>query len=78
MEGLVQAIYVVDTTGMVDTTTVEVVQSDDPRFTQSVRTALGQMKFRPAIRAGKTVRQLVEQRFRFRIELPQQAAKQVS
>jgi TonB family protein len=79
MEGLVQAIYVVDTTGTVDTTTVEVVQSDDPRFTQSVRTALGQMKFRPAIRAGKTVRQLVQQRFRFKIEPPPQTAvKQVS
>jgi TonB family protein len=78
MEGLVQAIYVVDTTGMVDTTTVEVVESDDPRFTQSVRTALGQMRFRPATRAGKSVRQLVEQRFRFRIEPPPQTVKQVS
>jgi Gram-negative bacterial TonB protein C-terminal len=78
MEGLVQATYVVDTTGMVDTTTVQVVLSDDPRFTKSVRTALGQMRFRPAIRAGKTVRQLVEQQFRFHIAPPPQAMKQVS
>lgn len=67
VEGRVQAIYVVDTTGQVDTTTIRVVYSDDPRFTASVRTALGQMRFRPARRAGKTVRQLVEQKFRFRI-----------
>jgi hypothetical protein len=66
-EGLVQATYVVDTIGMVDTTTIMVERSNDPRFTASVRTALGRMRFRPAKRAGKTVRQLVEQEFRFRI-----------
>ncbi len=78
MEGMVQTTYVVDTTGMVDTTTVKVPFSDDPRFTESVITALGQMRFRPAIRAGKTVRQLVEQKFRFRINPAPQAVKQIS
>jgi TonB family protein len=78
VEGLVQAIYVVDTTGQVDTTTVEVVQSNDPRFTASVRTALSQMRFRPARRGGKSVRQLVEQRFRFKITPPPDLAKQIS
>lgn len=66
-EGLVQAEYVVDTLGRVDMTTVEVLRSDDSLFTESVRTALGQMRFRPAKRAGKPVRQRVEQKFRFRI-----------
>ena len=66
-EGLVDATYVVDTTGRVDTATVQVLQSDDSLFTESVRTALGQMRFRPAKRAGVPVRQLVGQRFRFRI-----------
>jgi hypothetical protein len=66
-EGLVQTVYVVDTLGRVDMTTVEVLQSDDSLFTESVRTALGQMRFRPAKRAGKPVRQRVEQKFRFRI-----------
>ena len=66
-EGLVQATYVVDTVGLVDTTTIAVERSDDPRFTASVLTALGRMRFRPAKRSGKTVRQLVEQQFRFRI-----------
>jgi TonB family protein len=78
VEGQVRAIYIVDTTGMVDTTTVEVVHSDDFRFTESVRTALGQMRFRPATRAGKTVRQLVEQRFRFRIVPASEFVKQMS
>jgi hypothetical protein len=77
-EGYVQAIYIVDSTGMVDTTTVEVVWSDDPRFTESVRSALGLMRFRPARREGKSVRQLVEQKFRFRIVPPEIVSKQVS
>ena len=77
-EGQVQAIYVVDTTGRVDATTIEVVSSDDPRFTESVRTALGQMRFRPARRGGKTARQLVAQTFRFRIVPASQAPQQVS
>jgi TonB family protein len=75
-EGLVHATYVVDSTGRVDTTTIRVVQSDDPRFTESVRTALCVMRFRPAKRGGKTVNQLVEQRFRFRIAHPPRASHQ--
>jgi TonB family protein len=76
--GMVQAIYVVDTSGMVDTITIQVVHSDDPRFTASVLTALGQMRFRPAKRAGKTVRQLVEQKFRFKIAPAPDLADQIS
>jgi TonB family protein len=77
-EGQVQAIYVVDTTGRVDTTTIRVVQSDDPRFTESVRTALAGMRFRPAKRGRKPVRQLVEQRFRFQIQPSSRAVDQNS
>jgi TonB family protein len=77
-QGSVQALYVVDTTGQVDTMTIQVVRSDDPRFTESVRTALGQMRFRPAKRAGKTVRQLVEQKFNFKILSPEQMVKRIS
>jgi TonB family protein len=77
-EGQVQTTYVVDTTGTVDTTSIAIERSDDPRFTASVRDALGLMRFRPARRGGKKVRQLVEQRFRFQIVSPSQMAKQVS
>ncbi|HZA98169.1 MAG TPA: energy transducer TonB [Gemmatimonadales bacterium] len=77
-EGQVQATYVVDTTGRVDTTTITVMRSDDSRFTASVIAALGQMRFRPARRAGRTVRQLVEQKFSFRIAPPSKLAEQIS
>jgi TonB family protein len=77
-EGVVQAIYVVDSTGAVDTTTVEVIVSDDPRFTESVLTALAHMRFRPAKRAGKSVRQQVQQQFRFQIAPEPQVAHQAS
>jgi TonB family protein len=65
-EGMVEAAYVVDTSGRVDTTSIRVMQSDHPRFTESVRVALAESRFRPAKRAGKAVRQLVQQRFRFK------------
>jgi TonB family protein len=78
LQGEVQARYVVDTTGQVDTTTIRVLESNDPRFSASVVTALGLMKFRPAKRAGKPVRQLVEQKFRFKIIPPEEFAKQIS
>jgi TonB family protein len=67
-EGQVVAAYVVDTAGRVDTTTIKVLGSDHPRFTESVRTALAEARFRPATRGGHTVRQLVQQRFRFKVE----------
>lgn len=76
--GTVRAFYVVDTTGHVDTTTINVVTSDDPRFTASVVTALGLMRFRPATRGGKAVRQLVAQQFRFLVMPPDQASREMS
>jgi TonB-like protein len=69
-EGKVDATYVVDTTGRVDTTTFQVLQSDDLLFTESVRTSLGEALFRPAKRAGQPVRQLVQQRFNFKLAQP--------
>jgi TonB family protein len=77
-EGVVFAIFVVDTTGLVDSTSVRFLSSPHPMFTASVRDALGQMHFKPAIRAGEKVRQLVEQHFRFRITPAPQIAKQMS
>jgi TonB family protein len=73
-EGTVYTQFVVDTTGLVDTSSVRVLSSPDPQFEQSVRLALGQMQFRPAKRSGHKVRQLVEQHFRFTITPPRQIA----
>ena len=67
VEGAVEASYVVDAAGRVDTTTIRVLRSDHPRFTESVREALAEARFRPATRGGKAVRQLVAQRFRFKV-----------
>ncbi len=67
VEGKVEATYVVDASGRVDTSTIRVMRSDDPRFTESVREALGQAMFRPAKRSGQRVPQLVQQRFSFRL-----------
>ncbi len=77
-QGMVQAVYVVDSSGQVDTATIKVMHSDDPRFTESVRDALGLMRFRPAKREGRTVRQLVEQKFRFKIVPASEMVDQMS
>jgi TonB family protein len=66
-EGRVDATFVVDAAGLVEMSSVEVLASDDPEFSESVRAALAEMRFRPATRAGQPVRQLVAQRFNFRI-----------
>jgi TonB family protein len=67
-EGVVRAMYVVDTLGTVDTASVQVVYSDDPGFTASVVAALGHARFKPATKSGKAVRQLVQQQFRFKLK----------
>jgi len=67
VQGQVDATYVVDTTGRVDPSTFQVLASADSLFTESVRTALAETRFRPARRGGKAVRQLVAQRFSFKI-----------
>ena len=70
VEGSVPTRYVIDTTGRADTSTVEIMAPAHPLFVQSVREALAGMRFSPAIVQGRKVRQLVEQRFDFRIVAP--------
>jgi protein TonB len=70
MEGAVLTNFVIDTTGRADTTTIDIVQSSHPLFEQSVRTAIPGMRFSPAMVQGRRVRQVVEQRFQFRITPP--------
>jgi protein TonB len=78
MQGQVHATFIVGATGRVDMASVRVLESDHPEFSESVRTALAEMRFRPARRGGKSVRQLVEQRFNFRIAPANQGARQMS
>lgn len=69
-EGLVEAEFVVDTTGRVDLGTVRILRSTHARFRESVEAALAGMQFRPAWRGLRKVRQLVDQRFAFRLIRP--------
>jgi TonB family protein len=70
VEGLVEVEFVVDTTGQVDLATVRILQSTHPGFQASVEAALAGMQFRPAWRGWRRVRQLVQQRFAFRLVRP--------
>lgn len=67
IEGSTDVQFVVDSTGMIDMRTFRVVSATHPLFTLSVYSALPQMRYRPATIAGRPVRQLVQQEFRFRI-----------
>lgn len=63
--GRVVAEFVVDTTGRVETETMGVVSSSHREFADAVMAALVRALFRPAIRNGRRVRQLVQQPFTF-------------
>ena len=69
-QGSVVAEWIVDTTGTADTTSLRIVSSTHPLFTDAVRTCLGGMRFQPAELSGQRVRQLVRQEFRFQLEQP--------
>jgi hypothetical protein len=75
MEGLVEAEFVVDTTGYVDLATVRILRSTRPEFADAVETALAGMQYRPAWRGFHRVRQLVLQRFSFQLVQPPPAAE---
>ena len=62
--------FVIDSTGLVDTSTIEVPPSVRKSFAVAVKTALSQWHFYPAIKQGRPVRQFVGQEFMFRIVRP--------
>lgn len=68
MPGRVVAEFVVDTAGHAEMQTFGVVSSTDPLFTEAVRSALPDARFRPAKVTGRTVPQLVRQPFAFVIQ----------
>ena len=63
--GRVIAEFVVDTTGRVERETLGLVSSTHREFADAVMVALTRALFRPAIRNGQRVRQLVQQPFNF-------------
>ena len=67
--------YVVNTTGFADTTTFQVLDATNPGFVAAVRDVLPYVRFTPAKIGAMKVRQLVEQRFGFRIKPDSAAGK---
>jgi outer membrane biosynthesis protein TonB len=74
VEGSVNAQFIVDTLGFVDTLSFHVLSTTHPEFTRAVQNALPGMKFHPAILRSHKVRQLVQQSFSFKI-VPQTPAE---
>ncbi|MEO7457535.1 MAG: energy transducer TonB [Gemmatimonadaceae bacterium] len=66
-EGGVYIRFVVDTSGHADSASIEVLRASHPLFVESVKRAVPQMLFTPAMVGGRKVRQAVEQNFEFRI-----------
>ena len=69
VEGLVRVRFVVDSTGLVDLSTVKILETTNESFARAVRAAMPEMRFRPAMMALKPVRQLSEQEFRFKVQV---------
>ena len=68
IEGKVLVAFVVDTTGRADMSTLKIMQSDHPLFTEAVRTALPRMRFLPAEAGGKKVKQFAQMPFVFSLK----------
>jgi hypothetical protein len=64
--------YVIDSSGRVDTSTIEIPASVREPFAEAVKLALSQWHYYPAHRNGRAVRQFVGQEFMFRIVRPRQ------
>jgi TonB family protein len=68
INGLVRVRFVVDTTGRIDVSTIAVLGATNESFARAVRTALPDMRFRPAMMGTKAVRQLSEEDFAFKVQ----------
>jgi protein TonB len=67
-EGVVQAQFVVDTTGRIEEGSIRILRADHALFERAVRDAMRRMRFSPAEVGQRKVRQLVEQGFSFAIQ----------
>ena len=60
--------FIVGTNGRVEPGSIKVLSTPHKQFSEAVRAALLNAKFRPAQVGGHSVRQLVEQSFSFRLQ----------
>jgi protein TonB len=68
VEGEVLVQFVVDERGVADMSSFRVIRSTNNEFTESVKNAIRSMSFEPAESAGKKVRQVVQQPYRFAVK----------
>jgi TonB family protein len=68
IEGLVRVRFVVDSTGLIDVSTIKVLATTNESFARAVRAAMPEMRFKPASIGGRAVRQLSEQEFAFKVQ----------
>ena len=67
LEGRVEYLFVVDTAGLVEVSTVQLLSASHPGFAAAVRAILPWRRFLPAERGGKRVRMWTIQAFEFRL-----------
>jgi protein TonB len=67
VNGRVRIRFVVDTTGRVDPTSVQILESTHELFTTAVRDILPSLRFKPSEANGQRVRSLAEMPFEFQI-----------
>ncbi len=67
VEGTVSVRFIVGADGKVEPGSIQAIDSPNRLFTESVRTALLNTRYRPAEAGGRPVRQLVEQGFSFKL-----------
>jgi protein TonB len=65
ISGRVRIRFVVDTTGRVDPSSVQVIESTHDLFTNAVRAVLPSLRFKPSEANGQRVRSLAEMPFDF-------------
>lgn len=76
IEGSVAVQYIVDTSGVADTSSFVVLETTHADFAKSVKNTLPAMRFRAAKMNGAKVRQLVQQLFSFKIDTALLSAQQ--
>ena len=70
VEGHATLRFVVDSTGLIDLSTIKLIEASHPLFVKAVEEAMPRMRFRPAMMGHDAVRQLAEQLFKFEIKKP--------
>lgn len=68
VEGIVSMQFIVSADGKVEPGSIKVISTPHKLFADAVRTALLNTRYRAAQAGGRSVRQLVEQNFTFRLE----------